>query len=51
MITAAAIIAAAILALGLALSVQLYGIHSSIRDVCLQLKKLRESLPTYTPED
>nr|WP_297529418.1 hypothetical protein [uncultured Roseateles sp.] len=41
----------AILAVGLALCVGLFGIHSSVRDVCLQLKKLREALPTYTPED
>lgn len=43
--------AAAILLGCLALCLSLYGIHSSVRDVCLQLKKLRESLPTFTPED
>lgn len=43
--------AVAILAVGLGVCLCLFGIHSSVRDVCLQLKKLRESLPTYTPED
>ncbi len=45
------ITAIAIIAVGLGLSIGLYGINSSVRDVCLQLKKLRESLPTYTPEE
>ncbi|HEY1395707.1 hypothetical protein [Roseateles sp.] len=43
--------ALSILAVGLALCIGLFGIHSSVRDVCLQLKKLRESLPTVSPED
>jgi hypothetical protein len=43
--------AIAVIAVGLAISIGLFGIHSSVRDICLQLKKLRESLPTYTPED
>jgi hypothetical protein len=51
LITAAAIVAVAILLHGLSLSIQLYGIHLSNRDLCLQIKKLRESLPTFTPED
>lgn len=43
--------ALAILGVGLGLSIGLYGINMSVRDICLQLKKLRESLPTFTPED
>lgn len=39
--------AIAILAVGLAVAIGLYGIHSSLRDICLQFKQLRESLPEH----
>lgn len=39
-------LAISICGLAVTLAASLYGINMSIRDICLQLKQLRESLPT-----
>lgn len=44
-------IAVAICGLAVTLAVVLYGINMSVRDICLQLKQLRESLPLASSED
>lgn len=45
-LAAAVPIALAIVGLAVTVALALYGINMSVRDVCLQLKQLRESLPT-----